>query len=207
MPSTGAALPRVDTARFWGALYESDRLALHAAMYTWPAARLAPGSVLDVGCEYGFGSVLINEANPALQVIALDLDLPALQYSRDMVFGRNLRRVHGEGTHLPVRSGSLSGVYLINLLHLLPSTEGVLSEAWRALRPGGMAVAAVPHEGEAQPGPRGDGWLRQLLDRLRSLFDEVACPDEIAWGLPSLPAQSFRLDQSDSPWMALCRKR
>lgn len=207
MPSTCAALQALDTAQFREALYASDRLARHAAMYSWPAGRLPHGWVLDVGCEYGFGSVLINQANPALRVIGLDIDLPALQYSRDMVFGRNLRRLHGEGAHLPVGSGSLSGVYLINVLHLLPHTEAVLAEAWRALQPGGMAVVAVPREGEALPGPRGDHWLLNLLYHMRDLFEEVSRPGEIVGRLPSLPAQSFRLDQSDSPWMALGRKR
>src|SRR5512139_1437855 len=107
MASAKAALPTAETRQFWETLYDSERLALHAAMYTWPAARVPRGWVLDVGCEYGFGSVLINAANPALRVIGLDPDMPALNYSRDMLFGGSLRRLHGEGMHLPLASGSL----------------------------------------------------------------------------------------------------
>jgi len=208
MESRVPTMVKEDPAKFWEALYGTERLALHATIYTWPAEQIPPGWVLDVGCEYGFGSLLIAETNPGVHVAGVDLDLSALRYSRNTLSDdRMLERVNADAFQLPVESESVSGIYLINLLHLLPEPVGIWSEVWRALTPEGVAIISVPRELPPDGGPFGGGCIEQLAAQARVFFAEVECPVEIRGHLPSFPPQSFRLDSMTSPWIALCRKK
>lgn len=207
MASRAPAMVKEDQSKFWEALCDTECLALHATIYTWPAEQIPPGWVLDVGCEYGFGSLLIAGANPSLRIAGVDVDLPALRYSHETLFDARTLRVNGDGFRLPVASASMSGIYLINLLHLVPGPVGILSEVWRALTREGVAIISVPREPPADGGPFGGGCIDQLADQARVFFADVVCPVEIRGHLPSFPAQSFRLDGTTSPWIALCRKK
>jgi len=191
---------------FWRILHDTERLALHAALYTWPAGQIPPGWVLDLGSECGFGSLLIAETNPSLRVLGIDLDLPALRYSQSIDFHERTSRVNANAFKLPVASESFSGIYVINLFHMLEEPCRVLFEVWRALKSGGMAIVSIPREDSGEAGPCNSQPIGQLALRIADLFSDVICPDEICGQLPSFPPQSFRLDERASAWVALCRK-
>jgi len=197
---------RTDVSAFWQTIYDSERLALHAALYTWPAGQIQPGWVLDLGSECGFGSALIAETNPNLQVLGIDLDLPALRYARTMTARQRALQVNASAFRLPVASESFSGIYAINLLHLLEEPCEALFEVWRTLKSGGAAIISVPWEDNGEAGPCHSWPLGQLALRIADLFSDVICPHEICGQLPSFPVQSFRLGEGASSWVALCRK-
>jgi SAM-dependent methyltransferase len=182
----------------WKALHDTEHLALHAAMYTWPARQIARGRVLDLGCEAGFGGLLIAAANNALEIIGIDLDLPGLRYSQNMLGKGGISCVQADACRLPVMTESVTGIYMIHLLHLVDEPGRILSEVWRALEPGGMAIVSAPRDEG-----RLDDHLRSALD---GQFSEVLYPTEIRGRLPSYPARSFRLDGQASGWLAVCRK-
>lgn len=191
------------TLGFWRALHDDDRLALHSTIYTWPAAQMQDGWVLDLGCEYGIGSLLIAESNPKLQVFGLDVDLPALRYSQRESSGGSIPWVNADASALPLASESLSGIYLINLLNLVEEPARILSEVWRTLKPAGIAVIGVPREAD-RPADRAD--TQQLAAEIEALFAEVLYPEAISGTIPSFPSRSFRLNEPTSPWIAICRK-
>ncbi len=191
---------------FWRTIHDNERLALHAALYTWPAGQIQPGWVLDVSSECGFGSLLIAETNPSLRVLGIDLDLAALRYAQSMTAHQRALPVNASAFRLPVPSDSCSGVYVINLLHLLAEPCGALFEVWRALRPGGTAIISVPLEDAGEAGPCTFRLIGQLALRIADFFSEVVCPEEISGQLPAFPSQTFRLDLGASAWVALCRK-
>jgi SAM-dependent methyltransferase len=182
----------------WKTLHDDENLALHAAMYTWPARRIERGRVLDLGCEAGFGSLLISNANDGLKVVGIDLDLAALRYSRNMVGKRGVLCVQADANGLPVATESFSGIYLIHLLHLVEEPGRILSEARRALVPGGLAIVSAPGDEARLAG--------QLKSAMHGEFAEVFYPDEIRGQLSHYPAQTFRMDRWASAWMAVCRK-
>ena len=208
MATESTATQKVAGSEFWARLHESPGLALHAAIYTSMAERIAPGCVLDLGCEYGLGSLLLAETNPRLRVAGVDVDLPGLRYSQKTLHdaGR-LERVNADARGLPVDSGSVSGVYLINLLHLLPEPARILSEVCRVLTPDGVAIISVPRGDPLASGPHGANFMQQLAAQTQALFADVEFPVEILGQLPSFPAQSFRLDGPNSPWIARCQKK
>jgi SAM-dependent methyltransferase len=206
MESVVPTMAGEDSSGLWEALRDSENMALHAAMYSWPAERIPPGWVIDLGCEYGIGSLLIAEANPALRVTGVDVDLPVLRYSRETLLAEGMLRVNGDGFRLPMASESVSGIYLINLLHLVPEPEGVLFETWRTLMFGGVAIIGLPREELRQADPRGFA-ATELASHIESLFSEVFIPSEICGHIPALPTRSFALDQKTSPWIACCTKR
>ena len=178
---------------------------MHAAIYTWAAVQMRPGWVLDLGCEYGFGSLLIAEANPEVQVLGLDLDFSALGYSQGLPFKEKFPWVNASAHKLPVASGSLSGVYLINLLHLVENTAAILSEARRALRSGGLAVLSIPRAGSGETA-QDNSRIEHLELEINAQFPEVIYPNKICGKVPCFPPQTFLLDQQASAWIACCRK-
>lgn len=52
-----------------------------------------------------------------------------------------------DGAALPLRSGAVDAVALLDVLEHAANPAGVLAEAQRALRPGGMLVLSVPYRG------------------------------------------------------------
>jgi SAM-dependent methyltransferase len=193
-------------SHYWTALHDTERLALHAILYTWAAGQTLPGRVIDLGCEYGFGSLLLAETNPMLQVLGLDLDLAALQYSQNLLINPGHYQVNADASKLPIASQSLSGAYLINLLHMVKEPGRVLSEVRRTLKVGGVAIISIPGE---DPGKTGLSSLRLIQDlefELNELFSQVVYPQEIYGQIPSFPPQSFPIGQQDSSWVACCRK-
>jgi SAM-dependent methyltransferase len=201
-----SAKARVATSEYWETLHESPRLALHATIYTSLAGQISPGWVLDLGCEYGLGSLLVAETNPKLHVLGMDVDLPALCYSFGGPADGGIPRVNADAYRLPLASESVAGVYVVNLLHMVQESGGIVSEVWRVLKSGGIGIISIPGEDGLADGPCGLRSVEQLAPRIEALFAEVIYPVEICGRIPSFPSQSFRLNQPTSPWIALCRK-
>lgn len=187
-------------------MHDTERLALHATIYTWAARQIQPGWVLDLACEYGIGSLLIAETNPKLSVLGMDLDLPALGYSLGIPDKKKIPWVNASGYKLPIASESLTGICLINLLHLVENTTAVMLEASRTLKPGGVAVLSLPQADSWEKGQSRSPLIKQLSLEMECLFSEVIYPNEIYGQLPSYPPQTFVLEKLVSPWIAFCRK-
>jgi ubiquinone/menaquinone biosynthesis C-methylase UbiE len=207
MKSTIPTRISVRPSKIWGVLHNSRRLTLHATIYTWAAEQMQPGWVLDLGCEYGFGSLLIAETNPNLQVLGMDLDFSALGYSQDVPCKEKIPWINASGHKLPIVAESFSGIYLINLLHLMEDTATVLSETRRVLKSNGVAILSIPQNDSQEIGQSRSPFIKQLELEINDLFSEVIYPNKICGQLPSFPPQTFLLDQQASPWIALCRKK
>jgi SAM-dependent methyltransferase len=193
-------------SEFWRALHDTERLARHAIIYTWAAALIPPGWVLDLGCECGLGSQLIAETNPRLRVLGMDLDLPALRYFQNIPSNDEIPRVNASAFRLPIACESIGGIYLINLLHMVNEPADILSEAWRALKCGGIAIISVPPEDDLENRPSSSRPSERLRSEIEDRFAEVIYPDEIHGRIPSFASQRFPLDQAASPWIAFCQK-
>lgn len=191
---------------YWTALHNTQRLALHASIYTWAAEETPPGWVLDVGCEYGFGSLLIAQTNTRLQVLDLDIDLAAVQYTQHFPLQVRGPRVNADASDLPVVSEGFTGIYLINLLHMVKEPGRILSEVKRALKPGGVAVISIPVEGPGETTSGRSKLIQEVQSEIKRLFSVVIYPQKILGRIPSFSPQSLLLDQHNSIWITLCRK-
>ena len=163
------------------------------------------GWVLDAGSEYGFGSLLMRQANPRLRVLAVDVDRAALRYTKEVAPGEHVDGAEANALRLPVASESMTGVFLINLLHVLDEPGEALGEARRVLRTGGMAVVAIPR-GHPAGGASNDELIERLKRLMLKQFRSCNDPEEIAGRVGAFAPRQYRLDRNATIWLAICRK-
>lgn len=106
------------------------------------------GRVLLLGCGAGRYVRAIHRARPDLELYGGDLSLTALHEACrcDSCAGY----VALDASKLPFAGESFSAVLFFDLLEHVPDYQGLLSEAYRVLRPNGVFHFFVPLEG--QPG-------------------------------------------------------
>src|SRR5262249_42315800 len=132
----------------------------------WAALALPPGRrVLDLGC--GKGRFAAHLRARGLEVVGLDLSAAMLTKGGDWP------RVLGSARRLPLASASFDGLIAVEVLqHVHPGQlDGVLAEARRVLRPGGV-LAIVDRNAAALDARR--PWLPALavkwIDERRGLW-------------------------------------
>jgi SAM-dependent methyltransferase len=120
------------------------------------AGLLPADPVLEVGV--GTGLVAAGLAELGRPPVGVDLSMPMLARARHRIPGR---LAVGDALRLPVGTGTVAGVYLVHVLHLVGDVPAVLAEIARVLRPGGTMVAT------AFPGGPVPGDVHEEMDRLR----------------------------------------
>lgn len=105
-------------------------------------------TVLDLGCGAGRDTMAL--AGKSIAVIGADLAWSGLQIARSKSCSKQVRGlVQSDSRNLPFRDASFDGVYCFGLLHeftgpdAAKSVARTMSEAIRALRPGGFLALAV----------------------------------------------------------------
>lgn len=136
-------------------------------------------TVGDLGC--GTGQVAGALAPFVARVIAVDRSGEMLQAARRRL--RDFPAVEvrrGELEALPIADGELDAATLLLVLHHLPDPAAALSEAHRALKPGGRLVIAdmLPHDREEYRQQMGHVWLGFSDDQIHrllaaALFDRI----------------------------------
>jgi ubiquinone/menaquinone biosynthesis C-methylase UbiE len=117
------------------------------------------GHLLEVGV--GTGAVAAGLTELGRTVVGVDLSRPMLVVARGRLPGRVAA---ADALRLPVRSGSVAGVLLVHVLHLVAEIPATLAEAARVLRPGGMLAATAFPAGPVE----GD-----LFDELARMHDRL----------------------------------
>jgi ArsR family transcriptional regulator len=128
-------------------------------------------SVGDLGC--GTGEVAATLAPFVARVIAIDRSTDMLQAARRRLREHpNVEVRRGELEALPIEDNELDAATLMLVLHHVPDPAAVLSEAARALRPGGrlLIVDMLPHDREEYRHQMGHVWLGLGDDQLRRLL-------------------------------------
>lgn len=100
--------------------------------------QLQPGFALDVGAAAG-GNTRVLRSRGWQSV--------ALEFSEDgavLASERGLVTVRGDAVHLPVSSASVDLVVAFDVIEHITDDSGALAEFFRALRPGGRLLVAVP---------------------------------------------------------------
>lgn len=128
----------------WEKIKQRPDLLMHASIYQWAAKKFQPGWVIDLGSEMGIGVALMESVNEEIEVIAYDINLVSLQASTECIEEKVNKRIQGDGAFLPLGSNTLTGICLVNTLHLVEDTDQILNECYRVLKPGSQAVISIP---------------------------------------------------------------
>ncbi len=109
------------------------------------------GKVLDVGCAFGFATLLL--ARKGYQTVGVDNSARYIAWAK---------RRHPQGEYLlcsaealPLADASFDGVLLLDVLEHVVDQEAVMGEVRRVLKSGGVLILSVPHRGLL-------GWLDSL---------------------------------------------
>ena len=124
-------------------------------------------TVIDVGC--GPGAAVRRAARRAASVTGVDPAPVMLRVARILTLpSAQVRYLEGTAEALPVPDGSASVVWSIASVHHWGDLDAGLSEALRALRPGGRFVAI---ERRTRPGARGHASHGWTDDQARAFAD------------------------------------
>ena len=113
--------------------------------------RLPVRTILDAGCGTGHGARLLKQRYPGALVVELDLSEQMLRQpeTRSILrwpwFGPSRRRraVCADFQQLPLDTASIDLIWSNLALHWAQDMAGVLAEAHRILRPGGLLMFSV----------------------------------------------------------------
>jgi SAM-dependent methyltransferase len=110
-----------------------------------PFERLAGKDVLEIGCGTGVHARLLAEAGA--NVTAVDLTPTAVELTRKRLELRGLAADvrEADAEHLPFADASFDFVWSWGVIHHSESTDAVVREIARVLRPGGTLALMVYH--------------------------------------------------------------
>lgn len=114
------------------------RVVARLVHHRWAGGGDPKPLVLEVGCGVGnFWDVLASRTTP----IGLDWSFEALRRAQ----GRGYRQLlRADVLHLPVRTGSVEGLLIFDVLEHVKEDAQVLRECFRCLQPGGTLIVTVP---------------------------------------------------------------
>lgn len=104
---------------------------------------LAATTFLDLGSGVGWGTRLAQERGRAKTAVGLDFSPRALTLARG--HSPSASWVQGDGTALPFRDHAFDRLLSFGSLEHFPDLRRGLAEAFRVLRPGGIAAVVVPN--------------------------------------------------------------
>lgn len=116
---------------------------MHSRIYQWSARQFDQGWVMDVGSELGVGISLMQAENADIKLIGCDVNFSSLQISRSLSGVIQHDKIQAYGSKLPLAAEFLSGVCLINLLHLVNEPQDLLAESYRTLKYTGKVIVFV----------------------------------------------------------------
>jgi SAM-dependent methyltransferase len=127
----------------WETPSGSRRAARRAELFVQHAT-LGPGrKALELGC--GTGVFLEKVARSGARICGIDLSIDLLDKAKGRVAPLgNVRLTRGDAERMPFPDGGFDAVYGSSILHHL-TLERAMSEVFRVLRPGGVAVFTEPN--------------------------------------------------------------
>jgi 2-polyprenyl-3-methyl-5-hydroxy-6-metoxy-1,4-benzoquinol methylase len=121
----------------------SETLKLHLDRYRFAEKHLVPGSVLDIACGVGYGTVVLAESPRAAKVVGVDISGEAIRYAQDHYHHERISYVCSSANEFEPEEAFENSVSLETIEHLDHPAE-FFSRLVALLQPGGRLVTSVP---------------------------------------------------------------
>lgn len=122
----------------------STALALHLAPYHYALPYVNGKEVLEVGCNWGYGSHLM--AGRARRVVGLDVSHESVDYGSRRFAKANLQlMVHDANQPFPFPDETFDVVFSSEVIEHIANYSGCLREMRRVLRPAGTLILKTPN--------------------------------------------------------------
>lgn len=158
-------------------LRESNRRSdAHIARYQL-ARSLCPlqARVLDAACGLGYGSAILAEGRPQVEVLGVDIDPEAIGYATHNYAGHALSFQTADVERLcpDLPNGTFDFIASFETLEHVRHPEKVIEAASNLLHPGGLFLCSVPNQWVDETGSDPNPWHLQVFDydKLSSLVE------------------------------------
>ena len=132
------------------------------------------GRILDLGGGSGWVRELLTRLGYRPVTLDISTALLTIGTRRFGRYGLTRRFIAGDMTALPLASGSMDAVVVIDALHHVPDVPAVFREAFRVLASGGRFVVAEPGEGHGETTKsRGEMLEHGVQEREIHLFEAI----------------------------------
>lgn len=117
----------------------------------FPFSQPGPGTrLLELGCGPGFYACRLSEELPHLRITGIDLSHTLIRRATARARSMCLPHCsfeHADAHALPFATGAIDAIVVSRLFLIVPEKEGIVSEIFRVLRPGGRCFIAEPTSG------------------------------------------------------------
>ncbi len=178
----------------------SQKDLAHFKLYEWAGAQMPGGWIVEIGSEMGFGLPLLEREDRKL--IGLEIRFEELLFSKAAAQPCQVsRRICADASAIPLPEDSMSGVCMLNVLHLVQSPEIVLEECHRILKASHPLVIAAPTDYNLP-----DAWrIPNEREHLRGLVESVFSHAELSYVDYRFEAPDKNLQNEQYGWMtAIC---
>lgn len=124
--------------------------AEHITRYQCVQDAIKDKIVLDIASGSGYGTKLLAEN--AKQVIGVDINKEAVEYSKKNFSGKNITYILGDGTSIPLEDDSVDVVVTFETIEHIQDYKQFLKEVSRVLKPDGLAIISTPNDLEFAEG-------------------------------------------------------
>jgi demethylmenaquinone methyltransferase/2-methoxy-6-polyprenyl-1,4-benzoquinol methylase len=126
--------------------------------------------LVDLGGGTGRGAQALDGPGDPTERLVVDVSLGMLREAR----ADGLPAVAGDARRLPLRTGSIDAILIVDAYHHMPDREAVFRECQRVLAPGGVVIVRDFDPGTVR------GRLLVLAERVTGLGSRFERPDSVA---------------------------
>lgn len=118
--------------------------AEHVARYRFFSEYAKDKNVLDAGCGFGYGSVILS--NNAKKVVGIDKSIQTLKHSTEKYYSGNINYAASDVTCTPFENKTFDTIYAFEVIEHIKNDDDFLSEMTRLLKDDGYIFISTPNK-------------------------------------------------------------